>query len=1267
MVTIVIVRNPFEPWNGREVQKIEYKGSVGMLLALYSINGAELQATINGYCTANTTQVNDGDFVVIFPVVEKGGGKSILGVIAAVALSVVAMGAGAAVAGVSSLGAATGMAAVGGYLTAAAIMFIGSSLVGRFMGTKVDTGKYSIENNPTYSWGDVQTMEGQNNAISVTYGKVMSAGQTIGKYVNVIDNKEYLNWLVSAGEGPLVISNIKLNDNDVGYYEGVQVDVRAGTNDQEVIDNFNDTYFTKELGYQLLETERIDTAQGNATEGLIVKVEFSQGLYYANDNGSLGEAWVELEGLYRKVGTSDWQELIGTKRKITKQYASATLLDVEDVTVTPGTYKLTIQGTTATLVKPNKETVTKTIALRTYGNIGGFNVYNSNKKAKYTISGDIVVAKENHRITGKQSSAIRKEYRIDNVPSGEYEVKMRIVARSHDVSNSRASVRCYWLALTSIVYDDFTYPNVALIGLKAMATDQLSGSPTLKFTKERATVLVYNPYVSEYEEKPANNPAWASYDMVHMASELYDANTDDYVIEVRGAKKETMLYDQFAEWAEFCESKKLYINIEINTVGEMLDVINQNIANVGRGMVVRFGTRYGCVWDCVKQPVQMFGMGNIIAGSFAEEFLATNDRANCVEVTYTDAESDYSRQTVTVYSDTYDEDPEEKAAQITFNGITSYEQAYREAKYQLYCNKYQLRTVSFEANIDAIACTIGDVILVAHDVPKWANSGRIYKVEGQRLTLPVELDNTNGAYRIMYRTVNDNLYSSSVSVLSNKDGWCEVSVTTPFKADDPPQVNDVFDIALSNLGSKPFVVKAITRAQDFTRKIEAIEYNEALYQENYTIPPINYTPQGDLAQNVTGLNASQVSYVGGDGKKMSRLYASWNMPTNGGRFTVLISSDGGATYSVLYTDLSNTEISADVTANTVYWIKVITVLGLSQSKGVTYGPIKVGKDSLPPDVLALEAEVISDGFRRYYWNFTYPEPNDIAGFRLKYIQGTNPNWNKAYEVQEGLVVSQPFETKTVRQGTHTIMIKAVDNSGQESENFAACVVDFGDLLEDNVLYKKDFSENLWADVETDGVKNQFDGYIHAQQVSYRYSTPEAFFYGEPTDYFYNEQYASLYIDAIFTAPASGNFWLQYDIEGAASLVYRIRNRDNIFKQYSTKVAVKAGDVIEIRLENQEGTTDTVIKKLMAIVDVPDREEHFKNINIPTSGVELAIATPNYQTTAVRMDDIKIVGGKAIFPQIVSYTPCVIKVVDINGNAVATTADVTWQGFINETL
>lgn len=195
----------------------------------------------------------------------------------------------------------------------------------------------------------------------------------------------------------------------------------------------------------------------------------------------------------------------------------------------------------------------------------------------------------------------------------------------------------------------------------------------------------------------------------------------------------------------------------------------------------------------------------------------------------------------------------------------------------------------------------------------------------------------------MYRTVNDNLYSSAVEIERNENGWCQVYVLTPFAEDDPPQVDDIFDLALANVGSKPFVVKSITRELDFTRKIECIEYNENLYNEDYEIPPIQYATPSQTAQNVTGLNASQITYVTEDGRRVSRLYASWNIPSNGGRFTVLISSDGGNTYNVLQSQISASQIETDMTANTEYWLKVVTVLGITKSSGVIYGPIPIGK------------------------------------------------------------------------------------------------------------------------------------------------------------------------------------------------------------------------------------------------------------------------------------------------------------------------------------
>lgn len=382
MVTLVIVKNPFEPWNGREIKKIVPGDTVQQLLSGYQLPGLEMMASVNGYTVAPETVIQDNDIVVICPVVGKGG-KNILGLIASIALSVVAFGVG----GIFSDVANPGMWAAGAahfttmsYIAMAAVMFIGNTLIGRAFGGKPDTGKYEGTTEATYSWNGVSTMEGQNNAVALTYGTVMSGGQSIAKNVQVIDNEEYLNWLVAAGEGPLVISDIKINDNDVAYYTGMTVDVREGTNTQEVIPNFNDTFFTKTLGYQLLETERIDTAQGNATEGLAVKVEFNGGLYYANDSGGLSEAWVKLLGEYRKGETGEWEPFVFSKEtnsSYVKTVKNEALVGnytfhVEDFTDYNQWHEPVRTYTMATLTCPDGTELTKEVHRGTEFSLGDF-------------------------------------------------------------------------------------------------------------------------------------------------------------------------------------------------------------------------------------------------------------------------------------------------------------------------------------------------------------------------------------------------------------------------------------------------------------------------------------------------------------------------------------------------------------------------------------------------------------------------------------------------------------------------------------------------------------------------------------------------------------------------------------------------------------------------------------------------------------------------------------------------------------------------------
>lgn len=898
MVTLVIVKNPFSPQDGREVKQIEAGKMLAELLKENAIDGVELQATVNGF-SYDDKEIKDGDFVVIYPVIAKGGsgkgGKGILGIVAAIALTVVSFGVGGLV-GAGAWGASVGAWSVMGYVAAAAVMFLGSSLIGRGMGgQQIDNGSYnskSDESTPTYSWGGVQTMEGQNNPIALTYGKVKSGGQTIGKFVSINGDDEYLNWLVACGEGPLSITDIKLNNNNISTYSGTEYTIRTGENDQSIIPYFNDTYFTASLSYHMTSvgTWYSNMAQGTATQRLIFKIELPNGLYHVLDDGKFSNNTVNIELQYR---------------------------------VKNGPYWI---------------------------NIGSYS------------------------ITGNSKKAIRKEFMTNILTPNEYEGRCRVVSIDK-TDPARDAHEIYWTAITSVVPDDFTYPCTALIGIKAKATDQINGTPTLTFMKERTSVWVWNG--NSYVEKPANNPAWACYDLLHQARRLKNIKTGKYEFEVRGAAKEVMRYEDFASWANFCANKKLYVNIEINSSGEVLEIANSKIAPIGRGLVVRFGTRYGCIFDHVQAPVQMFGMGNIVEGTFSEEFLKVADRANCVEITFTNKDAAYERDVLTIYGDTFDTDGYAKTAQMTFDGIVDYTQAYREGMYQLYSNKYLLRTVSFEADIDSIACTVGDVVLVSHDVPKWANSGRIEVINGTTWTLPVELEDTTSAYHIQWRTVNDTLYVRNCEIVSSADGWTTVTVQGTIPADDPPQVGDVFDLALANIDSKPFVIKSITRAQDFRRRISCIEYNENVYNETYDIPPINYSARYGEPKNVTNLHVDNAQTRNAFGEKVGKLRCSWNIPDNGGTFTVLTSTDN-VFWELGKSGITGNSCEIDVLPETVYYVKVITIVRASQSTGTIAGPLFPTGDGALPHVTNLKGVTryrgVINGENRYEIYLTWDTP-----------------------------------------------------------------------------------------------------------------------------------------------------------------------------------------------------------------------------------------------------------------------------------------------------
>ena len=833
--------------------------------------------SINGHEVTLDTPVNDDDYIVVMPKIE---GK-FFGVLLSIGMAVFTGGiASGAIFGIQSL--------IWRTVLSMAIGMIGNAVISKLTAPKVD--RSNSEQSTTYGWGGTKTVTGQGYPLAVTYGRMKSAGMLLSRHVISDGDKQYLNLLYCAGEGELSkIDDIRINSNPISNYKDVQVDIRLGTNDQSVIPNFNDNYADQGLNYELTHNWSTQQVQGDACDAIELTVGFPNGLYYSNDSGGMDKTSVTINAEIRKVGAQDWQTLPLANDK----------------------------GLSGQLKKKS--------------NLWAFKNRNDS---------DISVSNYVGRIQEATNSAFYRTYRFDNLEKAKYEVRMRCAAK--DGESLRHVNKVYWTQLTQIIYDDFVHPGKALIGIKALATSQLSGSdPDVSWIQERSKVWVFNPYTNQYEEKPADNPAWAAYDLLHICRKI----GSEYV--VFGQPHGRIDYDAFNAWAEKCTLNKFTFNYIFDTATRLWDALKYPEA-VGRGKVIPAGTRFTCVSDYQSSPVQLFTVANIKYGSFTEEFQGVDARANSIELSFINKDKDYERDVIPVYGDTYDESNSlTNPAQIELMGCTSLEQAYRHGKHYLRCNKYEIRTVTFEAFTDAIACTVGDIILVQHDVPEWGEGGRVVAVNGQTITLDKEVSTQPGKrYQLLVR-INTTDAVSTYTVVNVSGANVIVQETIPIQKDC------IYAFGEISKAAKPFRVLAITEGHsEMTRKIQCMEYYPELYAaDDGHIPTINYANHS--ASDIQDIGLVSDVY-GANGIMYSRIAVTWQLPRDGKVTNVVVNyrntKSDTWTYVGNFPSSANGTTITDILLGANYEVRVQAINDLGQlTTGVTKS-INIPKMQAPEDV-----------------------------------------------------------------------------------------------------------------------------------------------------------------------------------------------------------------------------------------------------------------------------------------------------------------------------
>lgn len=1281
-IHVIEVKNPFE----RKIDNQYYQTYVGGPVTDYVTHADyERVFAVNGIPVGETYIPDDGDEILVAP---KVGKKAFMWILPATLVLV---------------GAAWGAGIIGGQmligwrigLSLAATM-IGNHMIEKMTKPAVDLT--NTEQSNTYGWGTPSTLTGQGYVLPVLYGTVKTAGLMLQRHVVSDGDKQYLSILYCLAQGPIdSITDIKLNGNPLTNYQNCEIETRMGTNTQTVMKNFNDSYADTALAYELNNDSVWHTVQcdGNDAQGLEITLSFPQGLYHSNDRGNPDWTGVTIEAQYRKVGDTDWIKIPvwnenytwepivpngnSWSRRFQRLYGTPAWWQThwqQDCGTFQGyevDYTYTRRGKTYTVYKTDDdgnhiEKWTYSMTLDEY-----------KKKVISSHNGDGVIRQ-------KKTDAFYRVYDVYGLEPAQYEVRVRCTHK--DDTSTRTANKIQWVGITQIIYDDFRYPGKALLGLKALATDQLSGSdPQLTCLISRSLVWVWNPDTKAYEQKPAANPAWAAYDILHQCRKLTSADGKDSFV-VTGIPYENIDYDAFNAWADMCDANNIDFNYLYDSAMKLYDAL-QYPCRVGYGAIVLIGTKVSCIFDAASEPVQLFIVANIKKDSFSNEYQSTDDRANCIEVSFMNKDKNYERDVLAVYSDSYNEsDTPQQPTQIELMGCTDVNQAYRYGAYKLRSNKYEIRTASFEAFADAIACQIGDVILVQEDIMDWGVGGRIVAIDGNVVTIDQPADNLSDVTTMLIRgnSTDKPSYYNISSIAGNK--------VTLASAPSDAEPDCIYVVGHKGHEAKKFRVLSISVSHsDEARTIQAIEYYPELYDMDVTnIPEIER--YDNTVEPPKNLILSTEKYCEADSTITNLVHATWINPRTLNPVVMEISNDGeNWMYEKKFVS-GETQCTLNVLSMKTYYVRLCAVNDVGiKSEYCTNNILTNGTDALPPDVKTINVEKMASGLRRYWWDFDYPSPNDIKGFRIKYTQGSELNWDAGIPVQEGLIVTQPYETQTVRQGTHAVMIKAVDNAGNESNNFAYCILDLGDLLEQNVLVENDFKADTWEALTSNTGKIMQDGYIHAGNDVYMWPTATGYRWSSADDFAWETNFKQYEVLTRMTAPASGQFWLEYDIDGPAIVYYRKAlstpywrkidcNRpfwqkdsadstaypiaNDLWKQYSDRLYVNKGDWIEIKIVALNNTSqETVIKSLKAFIDVPDRNEHFEDLKVPAEGITLPIVTPNYKTVVCHLDAIQD-SGTAVGLKILSRTPCVIQLIDVKGNAVSGVADISWQGYEDDT-
>lgn len=205
----------------------------------------------------------------------------------------------------------------------------------------------------------------------------------------------------------------------------------------------------------------------------------------------------------------------------------------------------------------------------------------------------------------------------------------------------------------------------------------------------------------------------------------------------------------------------------------------------------------------------------------------------------------------------------------------------------------------------------------------------------------------------------------------------------------------------------------------------------------------------------TGLAYTEELYSVNNGRDFkSRALITWQGATDRDQdYDVRIKVVGGA-FAIAYSDIPTTDASIYDLGAGDYVVEVRSRNSLGRSVWVSLSVTILGKLAPPPKVDA----VLLTG-NKLSWS--YPsQPSDHAGFLVRYHAGNRQTWSDATRLHSGIITASPFDVSGLIEGEATFLVKAIDSTGNESNEAAFVLANIGGATAQNAVLEHKVSEEV---------------------------------------------------------------------------------------------------------------------------------------------------------------------------------------------------------------